>query len=205
MQNPNVVYDLQSDLDKAGIYVREEVDAYTAVRFKSAAAYAAGEKAQHKDLYAATSAPTQRFNDKVKAERAAIQAAEAAFEVAKAQGNEVGMKQADATRAEHAEALKKLLDFKSGLTRFGSLYTYIAQTIDLGDPELEGFASSPSCYQSGWMVCRRSRSMFRHLFLLASISRRRICRASMSNPMRKPLCSNPLGRAEAGRRRCRST
>ncbi len=141
MQNPNVVYDLQSDLDKAGIYVREEVAAYTAVRFKSAVAYAAGKKAQHKDLYAATSAPTQRFNDKVKAERVAIQAAEAAYEAAKAQGNEVGMKQADAIRAEHAEALKKLLDFKSGLTRFGSLYTYIAQHIDLGDPELEGFAS----------------------------------------------------------------
>jgi type I restriction enzyme, R subunit len=33
------------------------------------------------------------------------------------------------------------MDFKSGLTRFGSLYTYIAQTIDLGDPSLEAFAS----------------------------------------------------------------
>lgn len=141
VQNPHVVYDLQADLDKEGIYVREEVASYTAVRFKSASAYAAGEKAQHKELYAATSAPTQRFNDKVKAERTAIQAAEAAFEAAKAQGNEAGMKLADATRAEHGEALKKLMDFKSGLTRFGSLYTYIAQTIDLADPELEGFAS----------------------------------------------------------------
>jgi type I restriction enzyme R subunit len=37
--------------------------------------------------------------------------------------------------------LQQLLDFKSGLTRFGSLYTYIAQTIDLGDPGLEAFAS----------------------------------------------------------------
>jgi type I restriction enzyme R subunit len=51
------------------------------------------------------------------------------------------MKQADATRTAHAEALQRLLDFKSGLTRFGSLYTYIAQTIDLGDPGLEAFAS----------------------------------------------------------------
>jgi type I restriction enzyme, R subunit len=51
------------------------------------------------------------------------------------------MKLADATRADHAQALKKLMDFKSGLTRFGSLYTYIAQTIDFGDPNLEAFAS----------------------------------------------------------------
>lgn len=141
VQNPNIVYDLQSDLDKAGIYVREEVEAYTAVRFKSAAAYAAGEQAQHRELYAATSGPTQRFNDLVKLQRKAIQDAEAAFEAAKAQGNEAAMKLADAARATHAEALKRLMDFKSGLTRFGSLYTYIAQTIDLGDASLEAFAS----------------------------------------------------------------
>jgi hypothetical protein len=70
VQNPNVVYDLQAELDKAGIYLREEVAYYTTGRFKSAAAYAAGEQAQHKELYAATSAPTQRFNDKVKGQRA---------------------------------------------------------------------------------------------------------------------------------------
>lgn len=141
VQNPNVIYDLQAELDKAGIYKQGEVAAYAAVRFKSAAAFAAGEQAQHKELYDATGAPTERFNDQVQQRRAAIQAAEAAYEAAKSQGNEAGMKQADATRTAHAEALQRLLDFKSGLTRFGSLYTYIAQTIDLGDPGLEAFAS----------------------------------------------------------------
>lgn len=141
VQNPNVIYDLQADLDKAGIYTQGDVDAYAAVRFKSAAAYAAGDQAQHKELYAATTPSTERFNDQVKKQRDAILTAEAAFEAAKTQGNEAGMKQADATRTAHAEALQRLLDFKSGLTRFGSLYTYIAQTIDLGDPGLEAFAS----------------------------------------------------------------
>ncbi|MFL6587821.1 MAG: type I restriction endonuclease subunit R [Luteimonas sp.] len=141
VQDPNVVYDLKTDLDKAGIHTPDEVAAYTSVRFKSAAAFAAGEQSQHKELYAATSAPTQRFNDKVAASRNAIQAAEAAYGATKAQGNEAGMRQADANRNAHAEALQQLLDFKSGLTRFGSLYTYIAQTIDLGDANLEGFAS----------------------------------------------------------------
>lgn len=141
VQNPNVIYDLQAELDKAGIYKQSEVAAYAAVRFKSAAAFAAGELAQHKELYEATGKPTERFNDQVQQRRAAIQAAEAAYEAAKSQGNEAGMKQADATRTAHSEALQQLLDFKSGLTRFGSLYTYIAQTIDLGDPGLEAFAS----------------------------------------------------------------
>ncbi|WP_428418633.1 type I restriction endonuclease subunit R [Methylibium sp.] len=141
VQNPNVVYDLQAELDKAGIYSAAEVNEYTTVRFKSAAAYAAGEQAQHKELYAATSGPTQRFNDRLKALRIQIQDAEAAYEGAKLQGNEAGLKAADARRSEAAEALQKLLDFKSGLGRFGTLYTYIAQTIDFGDADLEAFAS----------------------------------------------------------------
>jgi type I restriction enzyme R subunit len=141
IQNPNVVYDLQANLDKAGIYLSEEVATYTVVRFKSAAAYTAGEQAQHKELYAATSAPTQRFNDRLKVERKAIEVAEASFEASKVQGNEAGMKLAEAARAEHAQALQALMDFKAGLSRFGSLYTYIAQTIDFADPSLEGYAS----------------------------------------------------------------
>jgi type I restriction enzyme R subunit len=141
VQDPNVVYDLQAELDKAGIYTAPEIEAYTQVRFKSAAAYAAGEQSQHKELYAATSAPTQRFNDRLRALRAEIQSAEAAFEAAKSQGNEPGMKAAEARRSEAAEALQLLLDFKSGLARFGTLYTYIAQIIDLGDASLEAFAS----------------------------------------------------------------
>ena len=141
VQNPNVVYDLQSDLDKCGIYVREDVETYTVVRYKSAAAYAAGEKAQHKELYAATSLPTQRFNDQLAKVRAAMQAAEASFEMAKSRNDEAGMKKADAERAELAAMQQLLLDFKSGLTRFGPLYTYVAQTIDFGDASLEAFAS----------------------------------------------------------------
>jgi len=141
VQNPNVIYDLKDELDKTGIYAEQDVVAYTSVRFKSAAAYAAGERAQHKELYAATSAPTERFNDAVAEARAAIQKAEMAYELAKDLGDEAGMKQADAARTKHAEALQHLLDFKSGLTRFGSLYTYIAQIIDLGDADLEAFAS----------------------------------------------------------------
>lgn len=114
--------------------------ATTATR-RSAAAYAAGEQAQHKEPYAATRGPTERFNEPVKAQRAAIAQAEAAFEAAKAQGNEAAMKRADATRAEHAGILKQLMDFKSGLARFGSLYAYVAQIKDMGDPDLESFAS----------------------------------------------------------------
>jgi type I restriction enzyme R subunit len=141
VQDQNVIFDLQSDLDNACIYTDEEVRDYAVVRYRSAAAYAAGEDALHKDLFAATSAPTERFNDAVKRQREAIGHAESVFEAAKAQGNEPAMKQADASRAQYAEVLKQLMDFKSGLSRFGSLYNYVAQIRDLGDPSLEAFAS----------------------------------------------------------------
>lgn len=141
VQNPNVVYDLQENLDRAGIYAREDIQNYTAVRYRSAAAFAAGEQPQHKALYAATSPATQRFNDRLTALRAEIQSAEADYEAARLQGNEAGMKAADAARQVPAEAMQELLDFKSGLNRFGSLYTYIAQTIDFGDANLEAFGS----------------------------------------------------------------
>ena len=71
-QDPNVVYVLQGDLDKANIYTQADIENYTAVRFKSAAAYTAGDDATHKQLYAATSVPTQRFNDALAAARNAI-------------------------------------------------------------------------------------------------------------------------------------
>jgi type I restriction enzyme R subunit len=70
-----VVYDLQGELDKAGVYTPADVESFTAVRFKSAAAYAAGDQAQHKELYAATSAPTQRYNDLLRKLRAEIKSA----------------------------------------------------------------------------------------------------------------------------------
>ncbi len=34
-----------------------------------------------------------------------------------------------------------LTDFKAGLARFGRLYAYVAQLVDLGDPDLEVFAA----------------------------------------------------------------
>ena len=141
VQDPNVVYDLQGKLEKARIYTREDVAKYTALRYRSADAYAAGERPQHKDLLAGVIEPAERYNDRLKAEQDAIAAAEVAFEAAKAQGNEAGMKQADAVRTQHAESLKELTEFKSGLGRFGSLYGYIAQTLDFGDPQLEAFSS----------------------------------------------------------------
>src|SRR3546814_17938402 len=51
------------------------------------------------------------------------------------------MKQADFERKEAAQALQQLLGFKTDLAKFVRTYHYVAQLIELGDPDLEGFAA----------------------------------------------------------------
>lgn len=146
-QDPNVVYKLQAELDKAGIFGRNDLEAFQAARFDSlmhiyaAPGSASGSDPQHRKLYAATQRPTEIFNGKVENLRLAIDACEKAFEKAKIASNDEAMKAVDAQRGQLAADLKKLLEFKSGLTRFSQLYAYIAQIIDMGDPSLENYAA----------------------------------------------------------------
>jgi type I restriction enzyme R subunit len=143
VQNPNVVYDLKRSLDNAGIYTTAHLVAFKAARFKTARDLRDPDKRsqQHRELYAATQLPTDIFNGKVKNLREAIAACEAAFQQAKGAGHQEAANRADAQRKQLDQDLKVLMEFKSGLSRFGQLYGYIAQILDLGDPELESFAA----------------------------------------------------------------
>ncbi len=80
---------------------------------------------------------------------------EAAFEKARAKGDEAGMKSADHHRDECAEQIKALMGFKSDLGRFCRTYSYIAQLIDFGDPELENFAAFAKLLQSAFSTKHR--------------------------------------------------
>lgn len=89
----------------------------------------------------ATQEPTDVFNDRLKRLRQESLAAENTYQKAHAISNEAGMKAAD-RRAQRAEGvIGRLMEFKAGLSRFGRTYAYIAQLIDLGDPDLENFAA----------------------------------------------------------------
>lgn len=141
VQDPNVIYTIKGRLDEAGFYDDSDVQAFQIARFKSIQALTSAISSTHKDLYAATQAPTDDFNDAMKTARDASQAADNAYEKAHKLGNDAGMKQADFDRKEAAHALQKLLGFKADLSKFVRAYHYVAQLIDLGDPELEGFAA----------------------------------------------------------------
>ena len=145
-QDLNVVYDIKKLLDAHGLYEADDLEAFKQARFKSLRDITQSqepqrEAPQHKQLFAATEQPTRRYNQKLKMLRDSIASWEFAYEKARANKDEAGMKSADHQRKDAADQLAALMGFKSGLAHFRRAYAYIAQLIDFGDPELENFAA----------------------------------------------------------------
>ncbi|RDD99821.1 type I restriction endonuclease subunit R [Paracoccus pantotrophus] len=141
VQDLNVIYDIKERLDTEGIYDDGHVLNFMTARYQTAAAFNTGGQTEHRAMFAATQEPTDTFNERLRGLRDVAQAAENAFERASLDGDDAGMKKADHDRARVAEAIGQMMEFKKGLGRFARTYSYIAQLIDLGDPELENFAS----------------------------------------------------------------
>ena len=140
-QDLDVVYDIQKQLDVHGLYEAVDLEAFKQARFKTLRDITQAQEPQHKALYAATERPTRLYNQKLKMMRDAIATWESAYEKARANKDEAGMKSADHQRKDTAEQIAALMAFKSGLARFCRTYAYIAQLIDFGDPGLENFAA----------------------------------------------------------------
>lgn len=141
VQDLNVVYDMKTALDREGIYSDADLDAFRIARFQTARRLAAAQEPEHKAMFAATQAPTDAFNKRLKDLRNNAQASEDIYQAARRAGDENGMKQADHDRKQVEGLIAGLNNFKSGLARFSRTYAYIAQLIDLGDPELENYAT----------------------------------------------------------------
>lgn len=140
-QDLNVVYEIKEALDAQGLFEAEDLESFKFARFKTVRDITQALAPQHKALYAATERPTRLFNQKLKMLRDAISTWELAYEKARANKDEAGMKSADHQRKDYAEQVSALMGFKNGLGRFCRTYAYIAQLIDFGDAELENFAA----------------------------------------------------------------
>ena len=141
VQDLNVIYVMKEELDGQGIYYRKHVEEFKKARFITAKAYKTSGDAGHKAMFAATQEPTDRFNARLKELRSAAEQAESAFQLARAEKNEDAMKKADHERMQAEDGIGQMNDFRSGLSRFTRTYTYIAQLIELADPELEAFSA----------------------------------------------------------------
>lgn len=141
IQDLNVIYEMRDQLDEAGIYNDTHLAAFKDARFRTAQAITADEAAQHKVLFAATQEVTDTYNGLLKDNRKEVQAAEAEYQKAKEKGDEDGQKAADHRRELASTQIGSLTEFKAGLARFARTYAYISQLVELGDPELENFAT----------------------------------------------------------------
>lgn len=141
VQDPNVIYEIKDRLDQAGIYDFTHLEAFKQARFKAAGDITGAREPEHKELYAATQEATDRYNDRLKSQRTVVQDAEAKFQICKNAGDQDGMNAAEHARGEAANEISVLQDFKSSLSRFVRSYAYIAQLLDLGDPDLENFSA----------------------------------------------------------------
>ena len=141
VQDPNVVYQIRDALDAQDIFDADDLAAFKEARFKSIRDITQAHDPQHKALYAATEKPTRIYNERLKMLRDAVEMWEAAFEKARASGDEHGEKEADYQRHEVAQQVAGLVAFKGALGRFCRTYAYVAQLIDFGDPDLENYAA----------------------------------------------------------------
>jgi type I restriction enzyme R subunit len=141
VQDLDVIYDMKIDLDREGIYAQNDLVAFRTARFQTARKLASASEPEHKAMFAATQAPTDIFNSRLKALREQAESAEIAFQKARTAQNEDGMKQANHERKQIEGLIAGLNNFKSGLSRFARTYAYIAQLIELGDPDLENYAA----------------------------------------------------------------
>jgi type I restriction enzyme R subunit len=110
VQDLNVVYEIKERLDDKPVR-RKDLAAFKEARFKTIRDITHTKSPQHKALYAATAGATALYNDKMKMLRGGMATWEAAFEKARAKGDEAGMKSADHHQDEYAEQIRALMGF----------------------------------------------------------------------------------------------
>lgn len=145
VQDLDVIYDCKDLLDDMHIYNSQDLEQFKAVNaislLQSKKDSAAKQEELHKKLYSATQRPTDVYNSKLGDLSEQILKWDESIEKAEKAGDEKAKAAAEAYREECSIAREELKSFKSGLSRFVNIYTYIAQLIELGDPELENFAA----------------------------------------------------------------
>ncbi|MCH8533253.1 MAG: DEAD/DEAH box helicase family protein [Saccharospirillum sp.] len=129
ISDAQVVYDLQEALDAEQIYQWDEVTNFAQAFFDP--------KAEASKLGYYCQPARERFNKRYKLLRDERNDTRAARKTAEAAGNELGVKQCDATLKEVGEALDQLDLFKKNLGSFVRAYEFLSQIVHYEDPELE--------------------------------------------------------------------
>lgn len=140
-QDYDVVYKIKRELDDIGIYTDEQLKAFKIVRYKFVADLSDDKDASRKSLFQAVEEPAKEWNARLFDEKNAVQIWKARLDISTQLGDRQRIDNADLALKEARKNLQILLDFKKRLGRFCSVYTYISQIIDFGDPDLESFST----------------------------------------------------------------
>jgi len=130
VQNPNVIYQVKQGLDGMFLYTQEDIVAF-------GAEMARPDGGRGTKFEALITPMAREYNDRLKAINQAIRIAEQKADECQQAGDATGAEKAEIERSEQAKERDKLMLFKGNLVKFVRQYEYIAQIIDLGDPELE--------------------------------------------------------------------
>ena len=102
--------------------------------------------ATHKDsyrirIYNLVSVPADRWNSTLRAHQNAYNTWQSVLEKAKETGDKDTIQHAEIQLKYVQDEIDKLMDFQQKLKKFCSAYEFIAQIVDLGEPDLEVFSS----------------------------------------------------------------
>ncbi|HEX7005394.1 MAG TPA: type I restriction endonuclease [Trueperaceae bacterium] len=132
VQDPNVVYDEKQRLEQAGILHADEIERFAEEIVKKSV--------PHEKLYAHTQAAADRFNDRFRTLTKRLSGLDAQLETARKHEDATAVQQLEETRSQTAKERDELNLFRDGLMKFVRTYRFIAQIMDLDDPNLEAFA-----------------------------------------------------------------
>ena len=141
-QKLEIIYEIKSALDEAGIYTHEEFEAYKVAKYKSMTDVDETHKDSYRTkIYNLVSVPADRWNSALRAQQSAYNTWRSVLDKAKDVGDKDALERAEAQLKAIQDEIDKLMDFRKKLKRYRSAYEYITQIVDLGEPDLEVFSS----------------------------------------------------------------
>ena len=126
--DPNILYDLQTKLEAAGIFTTSEVEAYAYAFFDP--------KGTQAQMSAAIKPAADRYKVRYKEAIKTIRDLEEKIDKAEQEGDEKHLHNLTLEREEVSKAKKALEIFKKDLTTFVRMYEFLSQIVDYQDEEL---------------------------------------------------------------------
>jgi len=141
-QKLEIIYEIKNVLDTAGIYTHDEFEAFKLAKYKSMTDVDETHKDSYRTrIYSLVSVPADRWNSALRAQQNAYNTWQNVLEKATEVGDKDTAQHADIQLKNIQAEIDKLMDFRQKLKKFCSAYEFIAQIVDLGEPDLEVFSS----------------------------------------------------------------